>query len=528
MTRVFFAYPANRRKLFNSVSKKLTPDNALYGLNHMHLYGINAQFKDVSSKLEKLLDFLFLPLHKLFFSQIDFDFKLGRALLLLPWLNKADCIVANTDGIALAICLLKRLRLVNKPLIYAVGLFYIQGNLKAAIDNEKKSLFFHFYQWLLGAADQILFHAQIEKDKLVKMGVYNPAVCTFVPMGSDSAFFNLNKFQKLKKLENIVVSVGKDRARDYKTLLECAKKIPYISFKLVCRKINIAGLNIPNNVKVYFDLPYIEVAKLYKQASLIVIPIREMHRSSGQMTLTDCIQCSKPIIISDVVGVSHYPLKNNVNVIKVAPENPQLLKNAILKLLKNNQLRTKLIRNTKTLAVRYSTKNYARSVAKTIKFTTDDLRLKPIKKPDLEFMRNLRNQNRNFFIHSDAISTSEKQAGWFEEYTKKHDDYTFILTKNDTKIGIGAIYNINEKKRNAEIGRFIIDQKFQGHGHGKILLKKIEELAFSRLGLESLYLEVLTGNKTAVNFYKKTGFIKQKDILVNGKKVTFMIKKKES
>src|SRR3989344_3650974 len=117
MKKALFVYAFNREKISNEVKRKISPDNALYGLNHMKQFGFDASFKDVSQLFEKILDIIFLPLHKLFFSQIDIDFKLGRALLLLPALNKTDCIVVNTDGIGLAICFLKRLKLIHKPIV---------------------------------------------------------------------------------------------------------------------------------------------------------------------------------------------------------------------------------------------------------------------------------------------------------------------------------------------------------------------------------------------------------------------------
>ena len=57
----------------------------------------------------------------------------------------------------LPVCLLKRLGFVRPPVIYAVGLFYIQGGgLRAAIDSDKSTLFRSFYAWILSAANHIV------------------------------------------------------------------------------------------------------------------------------------------------------------------------------------------------------------------------------------------------------------------------------------------------------------------------------------------------------------------------------------
>lgn len=523
MKKVIFVYPANRKQLFEEVKKGLSPDNALYGLNHLSSHNYLAFFNDINPRAERLLDILFFPFHKLFFTQIDIDFKLGRALTLLPSLNKSDAIIANTDGIGLAICLLKRLKLIRPPVIYAVGLFYIRGEMESAVKKNKETIFIRFYKWIISSADHILYHAPIEKEKLEKLGIYNPATCTFMPMGSDSSFFRSSKFSKIKKSENTITSVGKDRSRDYGTLFAAASLTPGVSYIVVCRKINISNLEIPKNVNIHFDLPYHEVAKIYHQASAIVIPSREMHRSSGQMTLTDCLQCAKPIIVSDIEGLRGFHLVNNLNVIKVPPEDPKALKESILKLFKDKNLQNKLIKNTKALAKIYSTKNYGENLSKVLDFVITEPGIYPIRKNDLEFMRKVRNLNRKFFFSSAYIEKGEQEK-WFTSYLHKRDDYMLILKKGNKKIGFAAIYNIDKEKNKAEIGRFLIDERFRGLGYGKILLKKLEIIAKDRIGLKSLYLEVLSDNHQAINFYKNSGFIKLKDLNISGRKAFSMIK----
>ncbi len=526
MKKLFFIYPTNRDKIYQDVKNGYSPDNALYGLNYLEKTVFHANYKDVSARLERLLDIIFLPFHKLFFSQIDIDFKLGRAFLLLPFLNKDDCIVVNTDGIGLAICFLKRLKLIRKPVVYAVGLFYINGNLKTTLEKNKKTPFVYFFKWILTAADQILYHAPIEKEKLIKLGIYNPATCAFLPMGSDANFFNMSRFIRLKTLKNTVISIGKDRARDYKTLISTANTLPRVSFIIICKKDNLENLELPTNVKVYFDLPYYETAQWYKKATIIVIPIKEMNRSSGQMTLTDCIQCSKPIIISDVVGIEHYFLKNYSNIIKVSPQNSKQLKSAIKFLLKSKNMQNKLKKNTKELAKIYNTKNYAMGLSQIIFSAMDEFKLIPLDKTNLEFVRKTRNENFSFFINQQDQISKNDQKKWFHNYLQKRDDYMFTLVKNHLKIGVGAIYDINLNKKTAKIGRFIVDGKFRNRGYGRVLLDKIEQVAFDRLGMESLKLEVLVENKIAIKLYKHDGFVGQKYVAIRGKKILIMFKRK--
>ena len=524
MKKIFFAFPSNRTGTVNRVAKGLSPDNELYGLNHMNKSGVDAEYCDIYPPFQRILDLFFLPLYKLFQRQIDIGFHLGRAILSLAKINRADVVITNTDSIGLPVCFLKRLGFVRPPVIYAVGLFYIQGDLKLTVDSDKKTLFRSFYTWILSGADHIIYHSPIEKEKLVKFGLYNPAYCTFVAMGSDGNFFKLQQSTINNQQSTIILAVGRDHARDYKTLFEAAEKLPDVEFVVICSRRNIEGLSVPKNIKILFDLTYREVADWYRRAMAVVIPMKEMQRSSGQMTLTDSFQAGKPIIASDVVGIAHYGLKNGQDALLVSPGNAKKLVDAINKLTLDGNLRRKLGQGTRKLAQRFTTGNYAKNIAETVKLAIDKIRLRPLEKKDLEFLRRIRNDNRKHFFNGIYISIAA-QKKWFKNYLTVTDDYMFVLESGGKKVGVGGIYHIDKVKKEATIGRFVIDGKFRNQGLGKILIKKIKRLSSEELGLRKLRLEVFSNNSKAIKLYKLAGFKAEKTLgTAGGKEISLMIK----
>ena len=521
MKKIFFAFPSNRTGTVNRVAKGLSPDNELYGLNHMNKSGVDAEYCDIYPPFQRILDLFFLPLYKLFQRQIDIGFHLGRAILSLAKINRADVVITNTDSIGLPVCFLKRLGFVRPPVIYAVGLFYIQGDLKLTVDSDKKTLFRSFYTWILSGADHIIYHSPIEKEKLVKFGLYNPAYCTFVAMGSDGNFFKLQQSTINNQQSTIILAVGRDHARDYKTLFEAAEKLPDVEFVVICSRRNIEGLSVPKNIKILFDLTYREVADWYRRAMAVVIPMREMHRSSGQMTLTDSFQAGKPIIASDVVGIAHYGLKNGQDALLVSPGNAKQLAEAINKLTLDGNLRRKLGQGTRKLAQRFTTENYAKNIAETVKLAIDKIRLRPLEKKDLEFLRRIRNDNRQYFLDSSYISKPAQQK-WFNQYRRKTGDYMFILEDKEKSVGAGAIYNIDLVNKTAEIGRFVVDKQFHGKGYGRLMLNKILFVAKNELRLNKLKLEAYNDNKKAIGLYRAEGF-KIQDVRKSGRKQTVLM-----
>ena len=536
MKKILFLYPTNRKRTLESVRNGDSPDNELYGLNHFESLGWQASFVDVSPTWQNFLDKVFFPLGRLFRQQIDITFQLGRALLMLLEINRADVILTNTDSIGLPVCFLKRLGLVKPPVVYAVGLFYIQGKLKQVVDAGATTLFRRFYTWILSAVDHIVYHSPIEKEKLIKLGLYNPAKCTFVAMGSDGNFFRNIKRSDLavpasaggrqgRTLTDtpLVLAVGRDHARDYETLFAAALELPDVEFVVICSRRNIEGLTAPENVKILLDLPYREVARWYRKATVIVIPMKEMYRSSGQMTLTDAIQAGKPIIASDVIGISHYGLRNGIDVLLVPPGNSDLLKQAISRVVSDDNLRRRLGTQTEKLAARFTTENYAMNIAEAVGWAVDPIRLRPINRADLEFIRRIRNENRQFFFDSNYISRQD-QHKWFENYQNKVDDYMLILEDKRISVGMGAIYHIDKAKKQAEIGRFAVDKQFQGRGYGKLLMEKIERAAKMEIDLENIYLEVFGSNIGAVNLYLANGFTKSREKTHNDKLILLMVK----
>lgn len=522
MTRIHFIFPTNRRQLAKEVKLQKSPDNALYGYNHLtQRYSVD--FQDIPRFLERILDLLFLPVHLLFISQLDVDFKVPRILLQLPRINKSEVVLANTDGVGLALCFLKKLKLIRPKIIYAVGLFYIQGGLEKSLRNKEITMFGKFYKWIISGADNILYHSPIEKEKLQALGVYDPAKCTFMTMGSDNKFFK-NKDKEIDE-DDFILSVGKDRARDYETLFKAADMLPQYEFVVICRERNIKGLNVPANVQTIFEAPYREVARWYRRSKLLIIPIREMHRSSGQMTLTDGMQCAKTIIISEVVGVSHYNLQDKKEIFFVAPEDTQAMSSAIKLLMSNKKLRSILQKGIKKVARLYTTKEYSRNISKVVERILGPFELVVLTEEDLEFIRNLRNRNRTFFLRSSYITKSGHEK-WYKKAAKGGNEFNYVVKRGKENIGFGSIYDIDRAKRTAEIGRLMIKEKFRNLTYGQSVLRLLEEIAFGELKLTKLKLAVLKDNKAAYHLYKKDGYHTVKELTIGGKKAVIMAKNK--
>lgn len=76
----------------------------------------------------------------------------------------------------------------------------------------------------------------------------------------------------------------------------------------------------------------------------------------------------------------------------------------------------------------------------------------------------------------------------------------------DEYLGTVSLKEIDQQNRNAEYA-ISLRRMAQGKGVGYIATKEILEIAFHELGLEKVYLNVLSENQRAIRLYEKCGFI---------------------
>lgn len=142
-------------------------------------------------------------------------------------------------------------------------------------------------------------------------------------------------------------------------------------------------------------------------------------------------------------------------------------------------------------------------------FDFERIRLKPLEKEDIESLRLLRNQEKEYFATHQEI-TKENQEAWFESYLKKEDDIMFKIVKKDNPqefIGAIALYDIDWKNKTSECGRTVVDKKKAPEkGIGMEATKAVCLFGFEVLKLERIIGEVLKSNERIIKVDQRAGF----------------------
>ena len=86
--------------------------------------------------------------------------------------------------------------------------------------------------------------------------------------------------------------------------------------------------------------------------------------------------------------------------------------------------------------------------------------------------------------------------------------YPLGVYKNNEMVGF-ILYDFDDEINGWSMSRFMIDEKFQNQGIGKVMLDKFIEFFIEKYGHVELYTSAEVDNNIAINMYEKFGFKKR-------------------
>lgn len=105
--------------------------------------------------------------------------------------------------------------------------------------------------------------------------------------------------------------------------------------------------------------------------------------------------------------------------------------------------------------------------------------------------------------------TIAKTKEWFDRQLLDKSKKNFIIKKENLKIGICGLNNIDYKNKKAELYILIGEKKERGKGYSKEGLQLLLAYGFHILNLNKIYLYVFEDNIRAQNLYKTLNFKKE-------------------
>lgn len=310
--KVLYLYAGSRREFYDKWKKGLVPNTQLLGLNYMEELGVDAEFLEwpLPERLRK----------------INFN------LVHLPYIfaiRKYD-VVFICAGLPL-VFLAKWILRWRKPKFVIYNTF-----LTNALKRNPHGLSSFITRKAIEKLDKIVCTSKAQEKFLLERG-FDREKIVFCPIGIDAAKF-FERSKQCTETENYIVSAGRDLGRDYKTLFKAVDGLP-IKVKVATKKETLVGLNIPQNVKIFLNVPYEDMPDFYGKARFAIVALRDHQNpagsdTSGQYGYLEPMAGGKAVIATDKETVRDY-IENGVDGILVPPNDPVALKTAIEELLAN-------------------------------------------------------------------------------------------------------------------------------------------------------------------------------------------------
>jgi glycosyltransferase involved in cell wall biosynthesis len=140
-------------------------------------------------------------------------------------------------------------------------------------------------------------------------------------------------------------------ARDYQTLVRAVeglrrRVVLVVGKDPITGRTGLEGTALSRDVEIYYDIPYKRFLELMSGAILVVLPLENKPYAAGQMVLLDAMAVGKPIVATRTAGTIDYVEDGRTGLL-VEPGNVSELREKILLLTRNSELRRNLAENAK-------------------------------------------------------------------------------------------------------------------------------------------------------------------------------------
>lgn len=201
--------------------------------------------------------------------------------------------------------------------------------LELMLDEPRNSIRWKIKRWLqmhlFKGVDLIFVSARSEIDTYATRFTIPHTKFRFLPFHTD-----IVNPVVVNTHDGYVLSAGKT-GRDYQVLMDAVEGLD-VKVIIVSDDHHAIGLRVPANVQLLVNIPYDEYLELLRNCWFVVVPLRKVVKSTGQVVILEAMGLGKPVIATETTGTTDY-IETGVNGILVPLENPTALKAAIMNLM---------------------------------------------------------------------------------------------------------------------------------------------------------------------------------------------------
>lgn len=242
--------------------------------------------------------------------------------------KKFDVVIAYQGVAGLFYSFFKMIAFSRTPKLILMAFFF----------KKRKSRFYtqlryYFTKMALLGVDKVICYSSKEADYYNRLFGSKNEKFQFVPFG-----VNVERLKEMNSKsageKKYLFSAGSSN-RDYQTFFEAVEDLQATAV-VFAKKFNVAGLQIPDNVEVEYDVYGDRYYEKLLGANLVVIPLDDPELSSGQMVLLESMALGKTVVVTDVWGVNDY-VEDGKDAILVKHGDSHSMQERIKELLSNGK-----------------------------------------------------------------------------------------------------------------------------------------------------------------------------------------------
>ncbi len=102
-----------------------------------------------------------------------------------------------------------------------------------------------------------------------------------------------------------LLAVGQDRGRDYATLVEAVRGTD-LTLDVVCKPENLAGLDLPPNVRVHGPVPLPRYRELLRRARVVAVPTHDLAYPTGSSVALEAASSGCAVVVTGTRAMRDY------------------------------------------------------------------------------------------------------------------------------------------------------------------------------------------------------------------------------
>ncbi len=172
----------------------------------------------------------------------------------------------------------------------------------------------------------------------------------YINFGIDTTFWK-DPLEYNSKNRKYILFIGNDLNRDYQFLVKLANTLTNVNFKVLSSRLNKNDFDF-KNVEVIEGVWWKnlvsdnDIKKLYSEALLTVLPLKESLQPSGQSVALQSMSMGTPVMITETKGLWDMKnLKNNENIFLMKENDVLEWKQKINEISQNNKILKKVSSN---------------------------------------------------------------------------------------------------------------------------------------------------------------------------------------